>query len=141
MLQMERLSLGSRSEAKVESSALAQLKNLASLSLDGVTLDEHFFSAIAELPDLTQLKLLYCEGIDDNCLSGVNNLTNLQTLCLNQSEPSDPCGFIHDGTLLRLRELWITDTVYSQSVEKELFARLPSLRLLETYRTCCCPFC
>lgn len=133
MPQLEYLELKSHCNAYVPSLCLLQLQELASLSLDCITVDGDFFFVIGVLRELTELKLIHCIGIDSNRLSEINRLTNLQSLWLIQSGSLNPCSYIENGVLSKVRELRIPASVFSRSVEEELFARLPCLRRLQTY--------
>lgn len=132
MQQLERLDIHT-CRCQFPSSCLSPLKELESLSLNSVTLDIDFFDAVTVLARLTQLHLIYCDGIDCSGLSKVNRLTDLQDFGLLQFKPLDPCSYVENGRLLRLRNLWLPKSVISEAVEKELFERLPSLRQVREY--------
>lgn len=133
---LESLYLGSFVDTQFQSTFvfLSRLANLKTIRLRNVLLDESFFFSIRSLHHLTCLELIRCVGIDHGSLSDVNGLTSLQSLWLHQSEALDPCSYIQEGKLIRLRKLSLPAYELSPEIRKELFARLPSLRYLESVK-------
>lgn len=120
-------------EVSISSPCLSGMKELAILSLWNVTLDGCSYSTVGQLPELAHLELVYCDGTGSTLHSEINRLTNLHSLHFFQPEASDLVNHIENGSLPRLRELWIPPLSVSAESVKELFGKLPSLRRLQKH--------
>lgn len=109
------------------------MKNLKSLTLINMELEEDFFSALAELEWLRELYISYPTDSVYPFLHKINDITKLKVLGLFLPGAQNLGTFIEEGRLPHLQNVFLSDAItLSPTIDLdkqlELFQKFPSLR-------------